>query len=201
MRNSFRIPKTIKTSGCIILVVMSSIDEHLLNKLKQELELTFKRKVEAKIKITNLRSFYNSRRNQYSSSQLLSRLRKMERNPEDKILGIVDVDLFSPGWEFIFGEAEINSGIGMLSLFRLKPENYGHKRNAKLLKGRTLKEAVHELGHLFGLLHCESPDCVMYFSTDLKYVDHKKLDFCSECQSKLNKSFPKRIGVHYTFSQ
>jgi archaemetzincin len=191
MRNSFRIPKTIKTSGCIILVVMSSIDEHPLNKLKQKLELTFKRQVETRIKIANLKPFYNSRRNQYSSSQLLSKLRKMERNPEDKILGIVDVDLFSPGWEFIFGEAEINSGIGMLSLYRLKPENYSRKQNAKLLELRTVKEAAHELGHLFGLWHCENPDCVMYFSTDLKYVDHKKQDFCSECQAKLNKSIPK----------
>jgi archaemetzincin len=171
----------------IILITLSSIDEHVLTVLKQNLEPTFKCKVESTIKIANLNFTYNRRRNQYSSSQLLSRLRNTSKGPDDKIVGIVDVDLFSPGWEFIFGEAEINSGIATLSFFRLQPENYGLRPDLKLFELRVVKEAIHELGHLFGLGHCENPNCAMYFCTSLTDVDSKQQTFCSKCQRELNK--------------
>jgi len=33
---------------------------------------------------------------------------------------------------------------------------------------RVIKEAVHELGHAFGLTHCENSKCVMHFSNSLQ---------------------------------
>lgn len=38
---------------------------------------------------------------------------------------------------------------------------------------RTLKEAVHELGHILGLAHCPDAGCVMHFSNALADTDRK----------------------------
>jgi archaemetzincin len=50
---------------------------------------------------------------------------------------------------------------------------------------RCEKEAVHELGHSFGLAHCETYECVMHFSNSLEQVDLKPHMFCVGCQTLL----------------
>ncbi|MFC2068039.1 hypothetical protein ACFLTP_03390 [Chloroflexota bacterium] len=57
--------------------------------------------------------------------RLLSRLRRIKKNCHDKIIGLVEVDLYSPEFDFVFGEAEISSGVATVSLYRLEPERYG----------------------------------------------------------------------------
>jgi archaemetzincin len=59
--------------------------------------------------------------------------------------------------------------------------------DAALLEQRLLKEAWHELGHTFGLGHCEDPHCVMSFSNSLADTDRKSSQFCNACQAKLNR--------------
>jgi predicted Zn-dependent protease len=51
-----------------------------------------------------------------------------------------------------------------------------------LLEERTIKEAVHELGHVFLLRHCPTPECVMHFSNSLQDTDYKSKEFCPECR-------------------
>ncbi|TLX91314.1 MAG: hypothetical protein E6K97_02920 [Thaumarchaeota archaeon] len=36
-----------------------------------------------------------------------------------------------------------------------------------------VKECVHELGHIFGFVHCPNIECVMYFSNSLSDTDIK----------------------------
>ena len=50
---------------------------------------------------------------------------------------------------------------------------------------RLAKEAAHELGHTFGLLHCERPGCVMRRSASLLDVDRKGGELCHDCQIRL----------------
>jgi archaemetzincin len=115
---------------------------------------------------------------------LLSRLRRIKREAEDKVLGVVDVDLYTPGFDFVFGEAEIASGVATLSLHRLRPGSYGSPADESLFYERAVKEAVHELGHLYGLGHCPNRRCVMSFSTNLSKVDRKRRAFCPECTAE-----------------
>jgi len=103
----------------------------------------------------------------------------------DKILGVLDVDLYSPEFEFVFGEAERGSRVATVSLYRLRPEHYGFPPDVKVLEERAVKEAVHGLGHLYHLGHCSNSKCVMQFPTSLFYVDAKEKTFCSRCQQKL----------------
>ena len=176
--------------GWIIIVLLSEISERILEVLKRSLEQTFNRVVQTKVKIRSLNNAYDPSRNQYISPRLLARLRRIKRDSGDKILGVVDVDLYSPEFDFVFGEAEISSGVATLSLYRLRPERYSLSPNAKIVEERVVKEAVHELGHLYGLGHCTNIMCAMHFSTSLVDVDRKGKTFCSKCQQWLKESIP-----------
>lgn len=55
----------------------------------------------------------------------------------------------------------------------------------ELFKERLIKEALHELGHAFGLPHCDNKRCVMVFSNSIKDVDFKGAKFCEGCATVL----------------
>jgi len=169
----------------IILKPLSRIDSQILKILKQDLEHTFNCPVETQALALSLDYAYNPKRRQYLAPRLLASLRGFNKEPGARCLGIVDVDLYSPGLNFIFGEAEIGSGVAIISLYRLKPERYGLPPNAGLFRDRAIKEAVHELGHTYYLSHCLDINCVMHFSNSLADTDIKRISFCPKCQQKL----------------
>jgi archaemetzincin len=180
----------------IILVLLSKINEHLIEVLKPSLEKTFNRKVETERRIRSLEHTYDARRNQYSSPRLLARLRRIKKNPEDKILGITDVDLYSPGFVFVYGEAEMCSGIATLSLYRLRSRCKGAVTDMGVIEERAIREATHELAHLFYLGHCQAPKCVMRLCTCLADVDRAGRKFCSGCRNELEaKLDPVAVGA------
>ncbi len=180
--------RVLVSMGRIILVLLSEIDKHILEVLKQNIEQTFNRPVEIRAHTGSLDYAYDASRKQYMSPRMLSRLRRLKKGSGDKILGIVDVDLYSPEFEFVFGEAEISSGVATVSLYRLRPECYGLRPDEKLFEERAVKEAVHELGHLYQLGHCPNPKCVMHFSNSLADTDVKGKTFCSKCQQELKEN-------------
>jgi archaemetzincin len=122
---------------------------------------------------------FDRKRNQYDAEKILHHVRD-SKSDADKVLGIVDKDIFVEGLNFVFGLSEINGKNCIISTFRLKPEFYG-KKNEKLFRERVLKEAVHELGHSFGLVHCSNKKCVMSFSNSIAEVDEKGESFCEKC--------------------
>ena len=79
-----------------------------------------------------------------------------QRAPRDaaRVLGITDVDLAIPMLSFLFGQAQFDGPIAVVSLCRLHQEFYGLPAEDALLRERTVKEVMHEMGHTFGLVHC-----------------------------------------------
>ena len=126
---------------------------------------------------------YNPTRKQYHSSVILANIRKFaeKKLAYNRVLGITEVDLYVPRLNFVFGEAEFPGKHAVISIFRLRPEFYGQPPNKKLFLKRALKEAVHELGHTFGLKHCQNPLCVMFFSNSIIDTDRKGPSFCERC--------------------
>jgi len=171
----------------IILRPLTMIDNHILEILKQSLGQSFSRPVEIKTQISNLDFAYDPSRKQYLSPRLLSALRSFSMEPGNRCLGIVDLDLYSPGLNFVFGEADISAEVAVISVYRLRQERYGLPQDEGLFQDRVIKEAVHELGHTYKLGHCDDIRCVMHFSNSLADTDIKGASFCQKCQPKLNR--------------
>ncbi len=119
------------------------------------------------------------------AEKIIEQVSQSKKNLSDKWLLIVDADLYSPGLNFIFGLADISSGISIVSVTRLRQEFYGFSGDKKLFLERLKKEATHELGHLFSLGHCPDKKCVMRFSNSLYDTDEKLPYFCEGCKKGL----------------
>jgi archaemetzincin len=132
---------------------------------------------------------YDSRRGQYYSPIILQKILNSVPASHNRILGVIDVDLYVQGLNFIFGQADLQHGIAIISITRLRQEYYGLPPDKKLFYLRMLKEAVHELGHTYGLDHCTDFHCVMYFSNSLQDTDRKGVDFCRKCKAKLKSMY------------
>ena len=130
---------------------------------------------------------YDRGRRQWISNRILDWLLK-NNNPDDntKVLAVCDFDAYSDELNFVFGEAHFGGRVAAIYLPRLKGEFYVRKSDTKkLFKQRVIKEAVHELGHVFGLTHCDKSKCVMHFSNSLQDTDFKDHKFCERCNKIL----------------
>ncbi len=124
-------------------------------------------------------------RKQYHSTSILATLLQQSDVQTERVLGITPFDLFVPVLTFVFGQAQLNDRAAVFSTFRLHNEFYGLPRSGELLMGRCIKEALHELGHTFGLRHCITQPCVMNSSTYVEDIDLKPADFCLPCREHL----------------
>ena len=124
-------------------------------------------------------SAYDRRRGQYSSTALLDDLARAKRPEWERLLGITNVDLYIPQLNFVFGEGDFDRGVAVFSLERLR------SADSALSRRRAATEAIHELGHTYGLAHCENKHCVMWFSNTLAESDRKGTRFCAEHAAQL----------------
>ena len=152
---------------------------------------------------------FRKERNQYDAEILLRELAPFRSRSADITLFIFREDMFVENLNFIFGVAE--NDFAIVSTARLDPRFYGAIIDAhiaeELFKERLIKEALHELGHTFGLPHCDEKfsqkffsyrnenrssklryknrKCVMVFSNSIADVDFKGAEFCENCRKAL----------------
>jgi archaemetzincin len=126
---------------------------------------------------------FDGKRNQYQSDHLLSWLQKtLKPSNVTKLLAVCAFDAYFGNYNFCFGEAIIGGRVAAVYLQRLLPR-YGNGNNKlrTLLQDRLTKEAIHELGHTFGLRHCSHGSCIMYKSKTILDTDNKRREFCKVC--------------------
>ena len=119
-------------------------------------------------------------RNQHYSTAILQAMQRFVE-PGARLLAVTSVDLYVPVLTFVFGEAQLSGGCAVVSLHRLREEFYGLPAREELMRERLVKEAVHELGHTFGLRHCDDWRCVMTSSHAVERLDVKGTEFCFLC--------------------
>jgi len=170
----------------IALVPIGNVDEYFLDALRPSLEEILGQRIRIAERVALPQESCNPDRGQHLASLLLAVLSPLPGSG-DRALGVADVDIFAPGLNFVFGEADIHGRRALISLKRLRQEFYSLPRDENLLRKRALKEVVHELGHTYGLGHCPDPTCVMHFSNSLHDTDFKGWDFCPYCKEKVNR--------------
>ena len=153
--------------------------------IEEQVKLVFHCPIAIKSGFDHLSNAYNAERNQYLASKLLECLATNGKGHDEKIIGIVEVDLYCSQLSYVFGEADFNSSTAIMSLCRLRQEYYGLPANKDIFITRACKETIHELGHTFGLQHCSNLTCVMHFSSSLADTDWKEIYFCDKCRPKL----------------
>lgn len=123
---------------------------------------------------------FNKDRHQFHTTAIMRRLLALREPGVPLIMGVTEVDLFAPDVSFVYGEADRESHVSLMSLNRLKADGDAWKR-------RTFVEAVHQSGHLIGLSFCEDPRCAMYLATTITDAERRQLQLCNNCRNELVK--------------
>jgi len=180
----------------VFLQQIGDFDKTILLRLKNQLKSAFKefnlsfKIVKGEIPLEE--SDYDSPRRQYNANAILNKIAQCLQDKQYfRTLAITDKDIFSGRLNFVFGLA-MNPNVkflrfpivALISITRLREESYRRPINNDLFELRVLKEAIHELGHTFGLKHCNQ-NCIMKFSNSLRDTDNKPKEFCESCQNKL----------------
>lgn len=114
------------------------------------------------------------------------------RLPDDAygMLTLVTFDLYaSLDQQYAFGWATYQERLATISFARFDPSFFGGSAPADLtgtILRRSVRVAVHEVGHLFGLAHCQAFHCVMNGVADLDELDAIPLRMCPVCLRKLH---------------
>lgn len=64
----------------------------------------------------------------------------------------------------------------------------------------VLQTLTHEIGHIFGLRHCQWLACLMQGSNHLEEADRRPLDLCPVCLRKLQSAVGFRLRDRYRVS-
>lgn len=167
------------------ILPVGDVDPEVLEGLKQGLAKTFPDTSCTVIKkaLSVPKLAFDKKRSQYSSGLILNAVRVFASKNEKfhQVLGVVDVDIFMPELNYVFGEAYTPGKAALVSLFRLKPQFYGENAGSEVFALRVLKEGIHEVGHTLGLKHCPRSLCVMHFSNSIFDTDKKQSLLCDQC--------------------
>ncbi len=183
----------------IYIQQIGEIDNSVLIRLKEDLELKFNQFnivveiLQEQIQLED--SEYNSKGDQYNANKILNMVIKFNQSKQFfRLLGVLDKDIYTKDYNFIFGTTRLFSRVTLISITRLREgfyENLGsiYKKpnNNTKFDLRVLKEAIHELGHTFGLKHC-SNSCIILFSNCLADTDNKPTKFCVSCLKNIKDS-------------
>jgi archaemetzincin len=132
---------------------------------------------------------YDVSRGQYMSVEFMKALARCAPVDAVRILGITEGDLAISTLTFVFGQAQLDGRVAVVSLARLRQEFYALPADESLLHERLAKELLHELGHTFGLTHCTESKCVMSLATHIGLVDSKEQSYCERCGEHLAHRF------------
>jgi archaemetzincin len=166
----------------ILIQPIGKIDNNVISMLEKSLRDIFDTEVFlSSERLEAPEASYNPARRQFNATNILFFMIDSIKEASDHILGVTDADLYVPGLNYVFGQAQCPGTSAIVSIHRLQ-----HPDEAMFLN-RVVKEAVHELGHTFGLTHCDNSLCVMHFSNSLIDTDIKGHTFCKKCLNRIKR--------------
>jgi predicted Zn-dependent protease len=174
--------------AAVRIVPINTIDAVFLDRFSLCLAERFLATVRIERALVVARTTLNATRQQLFLPTLTAKVRRAFPESDGILLAVTDFDLYKTSHRFIFGAADGSQGVAAVSLHRLRSEFYGEDADTNLLFQRVLKEAVHELGHAFGLKHCYNARCAMYNSNSIFETDNKMPHFCEVCDRRMSRT-------------
>jgi len=169
-----------QTEHSIVISPIGELDASLLSKVNSEVNHIFGYRTETIFLIEDLDFAFDPLRDQYHSTSILDRLSSLAPLHAVKVLAISDVDLFIPILTYVYGEAQLDGKACIVSIHRLK-DGDAIPNNPDPFHSRIIKEAIHEIGHTFGLRHCPDHACIMHYCRTVEDVDRKSGHLCRYC--------------------
>ena len=123
---------------------------------------------------------YQHGRRQYDAVKIINALARTTAD-HSLTLGITHYDICTPILTFVFGESQLHGKAALISLHRITDET------KEVTYTRAAKIGLHEVGHLLGIGHCRTSDCLMAFSANLIKLDEQQLLFCEACMVELSR--------------
>ncbi|WDP90992.1 MAG: archaemetzincin family Zn-dependent metalloprotease [Desulfobacter sp.] len=130
-------------------------------------------------------SAFDGARLKYDAGIVINRLGELDFGDCSKIVAVMSQDLFIPIFNYVYGQAVQGGSLALISLFRLDRNADGSTPAPSLFYERAAKVALHELGHLFNLFHCNENKCVMHFTGGIDDLDKIPFYLCRDCERRL----------------
>lgn len=165
----------------------NNIDREVLEIIAKFVESAFNVGVKFKQGGEVPNSFVDVLRGQYRAEDVLQWIYSVW-GEEGVLLALVEGDGYAGNLNFVFGIASPLLKVAVVFTYRLRQWIKAGIDPSELFIERLKKEVMHELGHVFGLNHCNNPYCVMFFSNSILDTDRKSWKYCSVCASKLRTS-------------
>ena len=173
-----------KTDTRILLLNTCELPDPLADEMKLLIGQVFRAETTV-LKAPFLRASGSPER-QYPAREYLQYLHSFAAE-NTLVTAIAEHDLSFPGLNFVFGLSDPEHGVAVVSMHRFRSKKEIGRSPDLTAFERTLKTAVHELGHLYGLSHCKDQKCTMFFSFNVADTDHKQRQFCGKCTEKLDR--------------
>jgi archaemetzincin len=180
--------------NALYVVAIGSVEEKALQCIENTAEEWFPLPVRRLQPLSAPDGAYDTKRKQYQSVELMKMLAQCAPRDAARMVGVTNVDLAIPMLSFLFGQAQLDGPVAVISLCRLRQEFYGLPPDEDLLNERIVKELLHELGHSFGLTHCSDRECAMSLATHIELVDAKTGRYCAQCGQYLVQRFASPLG-------
>lgn len=173
------------------IVPLGNIPAEILQEIGMGIKNTFGANFRIMAKMNMPPEAHNHFRKQYDTDKLMTILSELPEvkfiEPSIPTLVITDQDVFYNGYGFVFAAEYVKEGFLLMSIARLKTDFYGEKPDMSKLRDRTVKEAIHLIGHYVGAEHCPHKECVMAYSPSVKDIDVKSEKFCDKCKHVIKK--------------
>jgi archaemetzincin len=180
-RSGYKEGSAVRSIRIIPVRFKTAADGAILQQTRDFLEAAFSSKVSIQKGIELPGGSYDGARKQYDAGRILSGLLQnpwVHRRSNLNVVLIKD-DMYARDLNYVFGYADYVHHVSVVSLYWLRA------RDKDLAQRRILKIVRHEVAHMYGLVHCTAPYCVMRGVNSLDELDASTLSLCNACASKL----------------
>ena len=178
--------------GTVLIVPLRSFPEPLLAAVEERLRSEIHVEVRRHAVEPLPRSTYYKPRRRYRADKLLDHLETIAATQpaSTRVLGLTEVDISTTKGEIkdwgVFGLGAMPGRSAVVSSFRLR-----RRAPPPKVRFRVATVALHEVGHMFGLDHCEEPRCSMQDAHgSIENTDTSTGRLGPECEAELRAKAP-----------